>query len=160
LRSGRAWAHAAARAAEISLVKLAKPLGFVLLGYIALVVAFECFVGFMGSRHAQRGLAPGESWVVIATRGADDAARHSVVAGVEVDGRLYVAANHWPRRWYRRALAQPDVEVTRGGEKSRYRAIAVAGEERERVARGYRLPFFLRVLAGFPPRAFLRLDPR
>jgi hypothetical protein len=33
------------------------------------------------------------------------------------------------------------------------------GDELARVASRYRLPLLLRVLTGFPPRRFLRLDP-
>jgi hypothetical protein len=38
--------------------------------------------------------------------------------------------------------------------------VPISGEERDRVARVYSLPFAARLLTGFPPRAFLRLDPR
>ncbi len=29
-----------------------------------------------------------------------------------MEGRLYVSANQWPRRWYHRALENPRVGVT------------------------------------------------
>ena len=127
--------------------------------YLALVVAFESLVGIMGKRQAARGVQPGESWLVITTsdeRGSTD----TVVAGVESGGQLYVAANHWLHGWYDRAIANPDVEVTRGGGRLAYRAVPVTGEEQARIARDYRLPWAIRFLTGFPPRSFLRLDPR
>lgn len=141
-------------------MQLARRLGIALLAYLALVVAFEAFVVAMGSRHAARGLAAGERYVALVTRGEDGSARTTVVAGVEIDGRLYVAANHWPRAWYERALARPDVELTQAGASSPRRAVPVEGEELARVAARYRLPLVLRALTGFPPRRFLRLDPR
>src|SRR5262249_20403072 len=132
----------------------------ILLGtYLSLVVAFESLVMIMGKRQAARGVQPGESWLVITTtdeRGSTD----TVVAGVESGGQLYVAANHWLHGWYDRALANPDVEITRAGERLAYRAVPVTGDERTRVARDYRLPWAIRFLTGFPPRSFLRLDPR
>ena len=130
------------------------------LGYVALVVAFECFVGVMGSRHAARGVDASDAEVALETTDAAGAPFATIVAAVELEGALYVAANHWPRAWYRRALTAPDLWLTRGGERRPVRAVAVSGEERRRIAREYALPFFLRALTGFPPREFLRLDPR
>jgi hypothetical protein len=71
-------------------MKAVKPLAFALIGYVALVVAFACFVGFMGLGDAERGRELGDSFLVVGTRG-------TVVAGVEIAGALYVAANHWLR---------------------------------------------------------------
>ena len=45
------------------------------------------------------------------------------------DAQLYVAANHWPRAWHRRAMANPRVQVTRGGETRNYMAVRVTGDE-------------------------------
>ena len=140
-------------------MKSIRPLAFVLFGYVALVVAFECFVGFMGRRHAERGVAADDREVVIATTSADGRTNETVVAGVEIEGHLYVAANHWPRAWYERALANPNVLLTSGAERAARVAVPIAGDELARVASRYQLPFFLRVLTGFPPRRFLRLDP-
>jgi hypothetical protein len=135
-------------------------LSIALLAYAGLVVAVESMVGIMGWRQAERGLAPGEDWIVLTTADAGGGTRDSVVAGVEHEGHLYVAANHWPRGWYRRALRQPELTVTRGGQAAPYRAVSVTGDERDRIARAYDLPVPIRFMTGFPPRAFLRLDPR
>jgi len=141
-------------------MKALKRLALVLGIYVGLVVAFEILVGVMGGRHAERGLEPGEDWLVITTTDADGTRKDTVVAGVESDGKLYVSANHWPRGWYTRAVESPDVEVVRAGEKTARRAVPVTGDERDRIARDYSLPWAIRFLAGFPPRSFLRLDPR
>jgi F420H(2)-dependent quinone reductase len=143
-----------------SSMRALKWLGFALLGYVALIVAFEALVGFMGSRDAKRGRAPGDSFLVITTKRSDGTPSNTVVAGVESDSRLYVSANHWPRGWYERALANPEVEVTRGDTTAPVRAVPIRGDELARVARAYPLPLFIRVLTGFPPRRFLRLEPR
>ena len=135
---------------------------WVLLGagsYLALVVAFELLVMGFGRRHAARGVAADESWVTITTS-VDGEEQDVVVAGVEHEGRLYVAANHWPRAWFHRVLAHPEVRVTVKGEDSACLAAAVTGDEKARIAQVYRLHGVVRLLAGFPPRAFLRLDPR
>lgn len=134
-------------------------LAIVAASYVGLVIAFEVLVVTMGARQAKRGVQPGEDWIVIATTD-ENGSREAVVAGVESKGHLYASANHWPRGWYRRVRANPDIEVTRSGERLSYRAVPVVGEERERVVRDYRLPWVVRFLTGFPPRSFLRLDRR
>jgi len=134
-------------------------LAILLAAYVGVVVAFEVLVVTLGRRQVARGVEPGEAWLVIGTTDAQGTTE-TVVAGVESAGQLYVSANHWPRSWYHRVVANPDVEVTRAGERREYRAVPVTGAERERVARDYSLPFAIRLLTGFPPRSFLRLDRR
>ena len=132
--------------------------GIALAGYLGVVVAVELLVGYMGRRHARRGVQAGETWLLI-TATVDGEDRSVVVAGVESAGRTYVAANHWPRTWYRRVVENPDVRVTVQGRQTACHAAPVSGDERSRIAREYRLPLLVRFLTGFPPRAFLRLDP-
>jgi hypothetical protein len=134
-------------------------LAIVLGVYVAIVIAFETLVMVMGARQAARGLEPGEDWLAIATSDANGS-RETIVAGVESDGQLYISANHWLRGWHRRALENPEIEVTRNGVRLPYRATAVSGAERERIVRDYPLPWAIRFLTGFPPRLFLRLDAR
>lgn len=122
------------------------------LAYIGIVAAFESTIGFL---QPTRGTT-----LVITTFDPDGAAHDRVVARLESGGKLYVAANHWPRSWYRRALAIPKVQATIGGEKRDYTAVPVTGEEEERVNADNRLPLLFRILTGFPPRYFVRLDPR
>ncbi len=141
-------------------MKRVQLLAIALGAYVGLVVAFESLVGVMGARHANRGVQPGENWLVITTTDADGSMNDTVVAGVESGGQLYVGANHWPRDWYNRAVENPDVEVARAGEKMARRAVPVTGDERVRIARDYSLPWAIRFLTGFPPRSFLRLDSR
>lgn len=140
--------------------KTMRRFGFAVVGYVAVVVVFAAFVGVMGQRDAERGLAPGDAFVVLVTRAADGSARDTVVAAVESDGQLYVAANHWSREWYERALANPELELIRSGVRTPVRAVPVAGDELARIERDYTLPLVMRILTGFPPRRFLRLDPR
>ncbi len=140
--------------------KTVRRIGFAIAGYVVLVAAFATFVGWMGRRDAERGLRPDGAYVVLATRAADGSVRDTVVASVESGGQLYVAANHWSRAWYTRALANPELELTRNGTRTPVRAVPVVGDELSRIERDYTLPLALRVLTGFPPRRFLRLDPR
>jgi hypothetical protein len=133
-------------------MKIVKYAAVAFLVYVGIVVAFESMIGFFQPA--------GGTTLVITTFAADGAPHDRVVARLASDGKLYVAANHWPRAWYRRALANPDVQATVDGAKGDYKAVPVSGEEHDRVDSSNKLPVFFRVLTGFPPRYFLRLDPR
>jgi F420H(2)-dependent quinone reductase len=123
-----------------------------LVAYVGIVTAFESLIGVLQPA--------GGSTLVITTFDPDGSAHDRVVSRLETDGHLYVAANHWPRAWYDRALKNPDVQATVEGRKGDYRAVPVEGEEHERVNRAHALPLPFRILTGFPPRYFVRLDPR
>ncbi len=97
--------------------------------------------------------------IVLSTTGADGKSYDRVLSPIDNDGQLFVAANHWPRAWYHRALENPDVRVTRGGETTDYRAVPVSAEERERLLDEPGFPLVAYVFTGFAPREFLRLDP-
>lgn len=132
-----------------------KPIRIVLIAalvYVGIVFAFESLIGV--AQPTQAG-----STLVITTFDADGKAYDRVVSRLEADGQLYVAANHWPRAWYKRALANPGVQVTQNGEKRSYKAVPVEGAEHDRVNEQNRLGIGFRFLTGFPPRHFLRLDP-
>ena len=123
-----------------------------ILVYVGIVVAFESLIGFVQPA--------GGTTLVITTFDPSGTAHDRVVSRLTSDGKLYVAANHWPRAWYRRALANAQVQATIDGNKADYTAVPVTGEEHERVNADNKLPFLFRILTGFPPRYFVRLDPR
>jgi hypothetical protein len=133
-------------------MKAVKILGVVVVLYVGLVVAFESLLGY-----AQPGR---ERSVVIVTVDPDGTKHDRVVSRVDSDGKLYVAANHWPRAWFKRALANPDVEAKIDGALGNYVAVPVESDEEARVNADKPLPLMIRILTGFPPRHFLRLDPR
>ena len=125
----------------------------VVLVYVGIVVAFE---SFLGSLQPTSG-----STIVITTFDRSGTPQDRVVSRLESNGRLYVASNHWPRSWYRRALENPAVQITVDGEWRDYRAVPVTDDmEHDRVEAENRLGLGLRILTGFPPRYFVRLDPR
>jgi hypothetical protein len=73
-------------------VKLAKALAVSVVAYAGVVIAVESLVVVFGAQQASRGLAPGESWIVLTTRDGAGESRSTVLAGVESGGRLYVSA--------------------------------------------------------------------
>ena len=117
--------------------------------YIALVVLFESWLGYS---------QPSNQNTLVITTFDDQEAKHRVLSAVNNDGRLYVSANHWPRAWYRQALSNPNVEVNYKGETNSYLAVPVEGKEHDKLKEEHAHPLTFRILTGFPPRYFLRLD--
>jgi hypothetical protein len=132
-------------------MKLLKILVILLVVYVGVVAAFETWLGYTQPQ--------GGNTIVITTTDAAGAAKDRVVSRLESDGKLYVAANHWPRAWYRAVLRNPAVEVTIDGARAPYTAVPVLPEEHERLQAEHPHSLTFRVLTGFPPRRFVRLDP-
>jgi hypothetical protein len=134
-------------------MKAAKILAIIIIGYVGLVVVFESLIGVF---QPQAG-----STLVLTTFDADGTAHDRVVSRLDTDGGIYVAANHWPRAWYHRVLENPEVEITlNDGTRSERVAVPVSGAEHDRVEDAHSLGPVIRFLTGFPPRRFVRLDPR
>lgn len=132
-------------------MKAVKILGVLVLVYVAIVAIFESLLGYFQPEAGDT--------VVITTFDADGEGRSRVLSGLDSGERFYVAVNHWPRAWYRRALANPAVQITRNGETRDLVAVPVTGEELDRVRAEHPIPMGVRALMGFAPRRFLRLDP-
>ncbi len=120
--------------------------------YVAMVAAFESMLGYFQPAD--------QSTLVITTIDEDGTTHDRVVARLQSGGQLFVAANHWPRAWYRRALENPRVHVDVDGEKGAYLAVPATDQEHDRVNSEHNLGIVFRILTGFPPRYFVRLDPR
>jgi len=133
-------------------MKALKTVAIVALVYVGIVVAFESLIGYFQPA--------GGSTLVITTFDGDGTSHDRVLSRLGSDGQLYVAANHWPRAWYDRALENPEVQVTLDGDKGDYRVTPVAGAEHDRVDSDNSLGVGFRILTGFPPRYFVRLDHR
>ena len=132
-------------------VKAAKLIGLLCLGYVAIVGAFESMLGTF-----QPG---GATTLVITTTDEDGATHERVLARLESNGQLFVAANHWPRAWYRRTLENPSVGIRAEGVTGTYVAVPATDSEYDRVNGEHGLEFVFKILTGFPPRRLLRLEP-
>ena len=117
--------------------------------YIGLVVLFESWLGYS---------QPSNQNSLVITTFDDQVTKDRVLSAVNNDGKLYVSANHWPRSWYRQALSHPNVEVNHKGETNSYLAVPVEGKEHDKLKEEHAHPLTFRILTGFPPRYFLRLD--
>ncbi len=131
--------------------KIIKWVAIVFVIYAGIVVLYESLIGYFQPQH--------ESTVVITTTTSDGASHDRVLSLLESNGQLYVSANHWPRAWYNNALANPEVLLTLEGEQGEYRAVPVTGGEREHLSEEHGASPMMRLMTGFAPRRFLRLDP-
>ena len=124
----------------------------ILLGvYVGIVVLFEALLGYFQPEAGDT--------VVITTVRADGTTHDRVLALLVSNDQYYVAANHWPRAWYRQALANPHVQLEVEEERGNYLAVPVTDAERERLQDEHATGLLFRWITGFPPRRFLRLDP-
>jgi hypothetical protein len=133
-------------------MKLVKIVVVLLLVYVGIVVAFESLLGYFQPQ--------GGNTIVITTTDATGTAKDRVVSRLDSNGQIYVAANHWPRAWYRQVLNNPQVELTLDGERAPFTAVPVLPDEHERLQAEHPHSLTFKVLTGFPPRRFVRLDPR
>ena len=110
--------------------------------YVGIVVLFESSLGFFQPE-------AGNTIVIETFDGAGNG--YTRVASLLTSaGNEYVAVNHWPRAWYGRLEEIPRIGVTR----------IVSGAEHDRVQADNPTPLAFRLLTGFPPRYFVRLDPQ
>ncbi len=133
-------------------MKPVKILLIALVTYVGLVLTFETLLGIF---QPDAGVT-----LVITTTDNSGNTNDRVLAMLETDGKIYVAANHWPRAWYNQAVENPMVRATIDGEEHDFLAVAVSEAEHARIQKEHDPGIMFRILTGFPKRIFLRLDPR
>ncbi len=132
-------------------MKAAKILIILVFVYIGIVVTFESLLGYFQPQN-QRTL-------IIMTADEEGGTNSRVLARLESGGKLFVAANHWPRAWYHEVLERPNVQVNIDGQTGDYMAVSATTMEHDQIQKESPLGFTIRFLTGFPPRYFVRLDP-
>jgi len=132
-------------------MKIVKIIAVLLVVYVGIVAAFESLLGYFQPQ--------GGNTVVITTVDGSGNAKDRVVSRLDSDGQLYVAANHWPRAWYRQVLENPEVRVNADGAPAAPTAVPVTPAEHERLQAEHPHSLTFKLLTGFPPRRFVRLDP-
>ena len=131
--------------------RIAKIIGIAFMSYAAFVAAFETFLGVVQPAN--------EDTIVITTTDSDGVSSDRVLGRDFAGGVHYASVNHWPRAWYRNALENPRVQVTMDGKTADYIAVPVDDEEHERVAAEIGNGLVFKIMVGFAPQRFLRLDP-
>ena len=125
---------------------------YILLGYVGFVAVMEGVI-----RVAQPDMEGGITLFVPDGQGS---VIQRKLAVLEHNEALYISSNHWLRSWYYAVLKNPDVEGIRHGERRAYTVVPIDGQERADVSQNYNMGFVLRMICGFAPSRFLRLDPR
>ena len=143
------------------MARASKWIGGIVGVYVVFVVLFESvFLGYLQpSFEGEDG--GGIPMLDIVTTGESGTVGKRRLARFESSaGPLYVSAHHWTRGWYHDLVANPKVRIEIDGEVGDYEAVVVTGDEFDRVAAEFPLPFPVRLLMGFPPeRNIVRLDP-
>lgn len=121
-------------------------------GYFVLIAIIELLVWRLQPNY--------EDSLLITTTRSDGATTTRRLARFQYDGKLYVSSNHWFRRWYYQALEHPIVDIEHDGVSMRMGVVDVTGEEHNEVLNHYDMGFALRLLCGFAPSRFLRLEPK
>jgi hypothetical protein len=124
----------------------------VLLVYVGIVVVFETLLGIFQPA--------GAGTLVITTKDEQGQPHDRVLSRLDSDGKVYASANHWPRAWFEQARKNPEVELTIDGQRGAYLAVPVSGAEHDRLMAEHPHGFVFRFVTGFPPRYFIRFDPR
>jgi hypothetical protein len=139
-------------------MKLVRLLVIVFGVYVVLGLTLDAAIGYF---QPQRG-----NTAVLRTFDKDGQAKDTVLALLDDNGQLWVESGHWFRGWYQRVMANPDVELIRGGQAAPYRAVPVDtpdGLERVQTlmgkGKGARY-WAARVMLLFAPIKPVRLDPR
>ena len=134
-----------------------KWMGGVLGFYVLFVMVFEIgYLGYTQPSFEESGIP----MLVLTTQTNSGNTKDTMLARVDLDGKIYVSAHHWSRGWHSNAIENPRVAVTIDGKRTEHLAVPVTGEEFERVAKAMPLRLPVRFLMGFPllPREILRLD--
>lgn len=107
-----------------------------------------------------------ETTAVLRTFDASGKPQETVLSLLDDGGQLWVESGHWFRGWYRRVVANPDVELVRAGRTEAYRAVPLDSDEAiETVTRlmgkGQGAGYWVgRVMLLWAPIKPVRLDPR
>ncbi len=142
----------------VHMKKLLKWAGVIVGVYVVFVVIFETvYLGYLQPSFEEGGIPMLD---IVTKDDAGNLNKRRLARFESSEGHLYVSAHHWTRGWYHELMANPEVSAEIDGVAADYVAVTVEGNEFDRVAAEYPLPFVARFLMGFPPtRDIVRLDP-
>jgi hypothetical protein len=139
-------------------MKIVRTLAILFGIYVLLGLSLDAAIGYL---QPQR-----QGTVVLRTFDPSGGSKDTVLGLRDDNGQLWVESGHWFRGWYKRVLANPNVELVRGGKAEPYHAVPDDSPEAvERVTRlmgkgegaGY---WVIRTMLLWAPVKPVRLDPR
>lgn len=139
-------------------MKFLKIIAIIGVVYVALALILDSAIGYFQPEG-------GDRTAVLRTFDAAGEPYDRVLLLLNDDGQLWVESGHWFRGWYRRALANPNVELVRDGQAAPYVAVPVNTPETvDKVTRlmgkGSDFRYWVgRTILMFAPIKPLRLDP-
>ena len=120
--------------------------------YVGVVVIFESMIGYLQPENEQT--------LALVVSDDDGKPHRRVLSTIRHNEKLYVAANHWPRAWFNALKINPAVTVTVDDNTFSAQAVVVAdASELTDLETARPLGLVFRILTGFPPRHFVRLEP-
>jgi hypothetical protein len=140
------------------LMKIVRILAIILGAYVVLGLSLDAAIGYF---QPQR-----QGTIVLRTFDSSGASGDTVLGLREDNGQLWVESGHWFRGWYKRILANPNVELVRDGRAVPYRAVPDDSPETvERITqlmgKGAGANYWvMRTLLLWAPVKPVRLDPR
>ncbi len=130
--------------------------------FVVLALAFDAFLGV-----TQMELEPGRAEGVLRTFDDEGTAYESRMIVIDDGDTTWLQSGHHFRGWYHRLRQNPDVELVRGGEVLRYRAVPLDTPEAKAhmkemlIARTGTFRYYLiRTVLLFAEIKPVRLDPR
>jgi hypothetical protein len=139
-------------------MKLVRILAMLLALYVGLGLLADAAIGWFQPQ--------GGNTAVLRTFDPSGASKDTVLGLLDDHGQLWVESGHWFRGWYRRVVANPDVELVRGGQAAPYRATPLDTPEAvdtvtRLMGKGSSSRYWIaRTLLLFAPIKPVRLDPR
>ncbi len=132
--------------------RAAKYAGFTLAVYVGLVIAFESLIGYFQPQNA--------ATLSLTVYESKTQPHERVLSRIEHDNKLYVAVNHWPRAWFRTLQENPSVRVAYADQDFAATARVVEDQaELSSIETARPLSWWFKLLTGYPPRYFVRLEP-
>jgi len=139
-------------------MKLVRVLAMLLALYVGLGLLADAAIGWFQPQ--------GGNTAVLRTFDASGGSKDTVLGLLDDRGQLWVESGHWFRGWYRRVVANPDVELVRGGQAAPYRATPLDTPEAvdtvtRLMGKGSSSRYWIaRTLLLFAPIKPVKLDPR
>ena len=131
--------------------KTVKYIGTTLVIYVGVVVLFESLIGYFQPQN--------DATLTLTVNASESEPHVRVLSRIEHKGNLYVAVNHWPRAWFRVLKQNPEVHVAFADQDFAATARVVTDPaEIMSIETDRPLTWWFKLLTGFPPRYFVRLE--